>query len=43
MIVLTIPKLSEESQSYILGIVEGMAIMKEEIANSRKKKELQKA
>ncbi len=40
-IALTIPKLSEEKQSYILGIAEGMAIVKEEIANSEKKKEMQ--
>lgn len=40
-IALTIPKLSKEKQSYILGIAEGMAIVKEEIANSGKKKEMQ--
>ena len=40
-IALTVPKLSKEKQSYILGIAEGMVIAKEESANSRKKKEFQ--
>lgn len=39
----TIPKLSKDKQSYILGVAEGMAIAKEEIEDSGKMKELQEA
>lgn len=37
----TVPKLSKDKQSYILGVAEGMAIAKEDNAGSGKKKELQ--
>ncbi|MFQ9516418.1 MAG: hypothetical protein ACLRZ9_11425 [Eubacterium sp.] len=30
----TVPKLSKEKQNYILGVAEGMAIAKEEIADN---------
>ena len=40
-IALTVPKLSKDKQSYILGVAEGMAIAKEENTDSGKKKELQ--
>lgn len=38
---LTLLKLSKDKQSYILGVAEGMAIAKEDNADSGKKKELQ--
>ena len=41
-IALTVPKLSKEKQSYILGVAEGMVIAKEDAADGRKK-ELQEA
>lgn len=37
----TVPKLSKDKQSYILGVAEGMAIAKEDVADSGNKKELQ--
>lgn len=37
----TVPKLSKDKQSYILGVAEGMAIAKEDNTDSGKKKELQ--
>lgn len=36
-----VPRLSKDKQSYILGVAEGMAIVKEESTDNRKKKELQ--
>lgn len=39
----TMPKLSKDKQSYILGVAEGMVLAKEDIADSGKKKELKEA
>ncbi len=40
-IAITVPKLSREKQSYILGVAEGMVIAKEEAVGNGKKEELQ--
>lgn len=39
----TVPKLDKEKQNYILGVAEGMAIVKEEISGRGTNKELQEA
>jgi len=39
----TVPKLDKDKQNYILGVAEGMAIVKEEISRKGTNKELQEA